>query len=171
MGCTSEKSISVNSNKKNEKISDDNIEIDIHDIEQQGESKHPQKMVENNTNEEEEKNYYNYKLNDLQLVNKSKMRVKRIENFEDDDDDDDKSESENSNSKNLKNIKEENDEIEDDEIEKGNGDEMKENMNQMNDIPKMGNELEKKVPEDKKPPNISKLKKKGKEKAEIKLFG
>ena len=45
MGCTSEKSIPVNSNKKNEKISDDNIEIDIHDIEQQGESKHPQKIL------------------------------------------------------------------------------------------------------------------------------
>ena len=171
MGCSSEKCITEYSNKNNEPlISDDNIEINIHDIEQQGESKHPQKIVVNNTNEEEEKNYYNYNLNDLVLVNKTKMTVKRIENF-DDDDDDDESESEDSNSKNLKGIKEENDEIENDEIEKGNGNEIQENINKMNNIPKIDNEMEKKMPEDKKPPNISKLKKKGKEKAEIKLFG
>ena len=170
MGCSTEKSIAEYSNKNKEQlISDDNIEINIHDIEQQGESKHPKKIVVNNTNEEEEKNYYNYNLNDLVLVNKTKMTVKRIENF--DDDDDDESESEDSNSKNLKDIKEENDEIENDEIEKGNGNEIQENINKMNNIPKIDNEMEKKVPEDKKPPNISKLKKKGKEKAEIKLFG
>ena len=170
MGCSSEKYITEYSNKNNEPlISDDNIEINIHDIEQQGESKHPKKIVVNNTNEEE-KNYYNYNLNDLVLVNKTKMTVKRIENF-DDDDDDDESESEDSNTKNLKGIKEENDEIENDEIEKGNGNEIQENINKMNNIPKIDNEMEKKVPEDKKPPNISKLKKKGKEKAEIKLFG
>ena len=169
MGCSSEKSIAEYSNKNKEQlISDDNIEINIHDIEQQGESKHPKKIVVNNIKEEEEKNYYNYNLNDLVLVNKTKMTVKRIENF-DDDDDDDESESEDSNSKNLKDIKEENDEIENDEIEKG-GNEIQENINKMNNIPKIGNEMEKKVPEDKKPPNISKLKKKGKEKAEIKLF-
>ena len=170
MGCSTEKSIAEYSNKNKEQlISDDNIEINIHDIEQQGESKHPKKIVVNNTNEEE-KNYYNYNLNDLVLVNKTKMTVKRIENF-DDDDDDDESESEDSNSKNLKDIKEENDEIENDEIEKGNGNEIQENINKMNNIPKIDNEMEKKMPEDKKPPNISKLKKKGKEKAEIKLFG
>ena len=170
MGCSTEKSIAEYSNKNKEQIiSDDNIEINIHDIEQQGESKHPKKIVVNNTNEEEEKNYYNYNLNDLVLVNKTKMTVKRIENF--DDDDDDESESEDSNSKNLKDIKEENDEIENDEIEKGNGNEIQENINKMNNIPKIDNEMEKKMPEDKKPPNISKLKKKGKEKAEIKLFG
>ena len=170
MGCSSEKSIAEYSNKNKEQlISDDNIEINIHDIEQQGESKHPKKIVVNNTKEEEEKNYYNYNLNDLVLVNKTKMTVKRIENF-DDDDDDDESESEDSNSKNLKDIKEENDEIENDEIEKG-GNEIQENINKMNNIPKIDNEMEKKIPEDKKPPNISKLKKKGKEKAEIKLFG
>ena len=171
MGCSTEKSIAEYSNKNKEQlISDDNIEINIHDIEQQGESKHPKKIVVNNTNEEEEKNYYNYNLNDLVLVNKTKMTVKRIENF-DDDDDDDESESEDSNSKNLKDIKEENDEIENDEIEKGNCNEIQENINKMNNIPKIDNEMEKKMPEDKKPPNISKLKKKGKEKAEIKLFG
>ena len=171
MGCSTEKSIAEYSNKNKEQlISDDNIEINIHDIEQQGESKHPQKIVVNNTNEEEEKNYYNYNLNDLVLVNKTKMTVKRIESF-DDDDDDDESESEDSNSKNLKDIKEENDEIENDEIEKGNGNEIQENINKINNIPKIDNEMEKKMPEDKKPPNISKLKKKGKEKAEIKLFG
>ena len=164
MGCTSEKCIPEYSNKNNEHIiSEDNIEINIHDIEQQGESKHPQKIVVNNTNEEEENNYYNYNLNDLVLVNKTKMTVKRIENF--DDDDDDESESEDSNSQNLKGIKEENDEIENDEIEKGNDNEIQENINNM---PKSENEMEKKVPEDKKPPNISKLKKKGKEKPEIK---
>ena len=96
MGCSTEKSIAEYSNKNKEQlISDDNIEINIHDIEQQGESKHPKKIVVNNTNEEE-KNYYNYNLNDLVLVNKTKMTVKRIENF-DDDDDDDESESEDSN--------------------------------------------------------------------------
>jgi hypothetical protein len=154
MGCSSEKCITEYSNKNKEPlISDDNIEINIHDIEQQGESKHPQKIVVNNTNEEEEKNYYNYNLNDLVLVNKTKMTVKRIENF-DDDDDDDESESEDSNSKNLKDIKEENDEIENDEIEKGNGNEIQENINKMNNIPKIDNEMEKKMPEDKKPPII-----------------
>ena len=150
-------------------ITDSNIELDLNDIEKQGESKHPQRVIINDNKIEEEKNYYNYNLNDLILVNKTKMTVKRIENFDDDDDDDDDSESEEDN-KNLENKEEENNEDDNENKEVDNfeqNEDLKENKN--NNINEIGDDDDKK-PEDKKPPNIEKLKKKGKEKKEISIF-
>ena len=168
MGCTSEKSIPELNRNKKALITDSNIELDLNDIEKQGESKHPQRVIINDNKIEEEKNYYNYNLNDLILVNKTKMTVKRIENFDDDDDDDD-SESEEDN-KNLENKEEENNEDDNENKEVDNfeqNEDLKENKN--NNINEIGDDGDKK-PEDKKPPNIEKLKKKGKEKKEISIF-
>ena len=90
MGCTSEKSIPIGIIKGDSNIIDTEINIDLHDIEKQGESKHPQIEEQNLENvENEENNYYNYKLDDLISVNDSKMKVKRIENFDDDNDESD----------------------------------------------------------------------------------
>ena len=172
MGCTSEKSIPTMAlNKRQTLLIDENIIFDLHDIEKQGESKHPQKEI----NEEiEEKNYYNYNLNDLVLVNKSKMTVKRIENFEDDDSDDNDGSDDNNNQ--LKNIEEENNEEE--ELNEDNKNNIVNNEheivqndkeNKINIINKLDDEGDKK-PEDKKPPNIEKLRKKGKEKQQITLI-
>ena len=167
MGCTSEKSIpEINSNKK-ALITDSNFELDLNDIEKQGESKHPQRIIINENKIEEEKNYYNYNLNDLILVNKTKMTVKRIENFDDDDDDDSESEEDN---KNLENKEKENHEDENENKEVDNfeqNEDLKENKT--NNIHEIGEDDDKK-PEDKKPPNIEKLKKKGKEKKQINIF-
>ena len=169
MGCTSEKCIpESNFNKKNKYliITDGNIELDLQDIEQQGESKHPQKEINNNEEIEEQKNFYNYNLNDLILVNNTKMTVKRIEYFEDDDDDDDEDDDENKDeNKQLENIKEENNE---DEKQLENDEEIKVNEEKDKNISLI--EDSEKKPEDKKPPNIEKLRKKGKEKKEINFF-
>ena len=147
MGCSSEKCIPESKYTiKNKKsiITEDNIEIDLHDIEKQGESKRPQREINNNDNiEEENNNYYNYNVNELVPINQTKMTVKRLENFEDDDEDESESEE---NKNNLQNIEE----------EKSDGSKFEEE--------------EDKKPEDKKPPNIQKLKKKGKQKMEINLF-
>ena len=167
MGCTSEKSIPELNRNKKALITDSNIELDLNDIEKQGESKHPQRVIINDNKIEEEKNYYNYNLNDLILVNKTKMTVKRIENFDDDDDDDSESEEDN---KNLENKEEENNEDDNENKEVDNfeqNEDLKENKN--NNIDEIGEDDDKK-PEDKKPPNIEKLKKKGKEKKEISIF-
>ena len=167
MGCTSEKSIPELNRNKKALITDSNIELDLNDIEKQGESKHPQRVIINDNKIEEEKNYYNYNLNDLILVNKTKMTVKRIENFDDDDDDDSESEEDN---KNLENKEEENNEDDNENKEVDNfeqNEDLKENKN--NNINEIGDDGDKK-PEDKKPPNIEKLKKKGKEKKEISIF-
>ena len=97
MGCTSEKSIPVDIlNKRQKLLTDENIMLDLHDIEKQGESKHPQKEF-NDEEIQDEKNYYNYNLNDLVLINNTKMTVKRIENFEDDDEDDESDDDNDSN--------------------------------------------------------------------------
>ena len=167
MGCTSEKSIPELNRNKKALITDSNIELDLNDIEKQGESKHPQRVIINDNKIEEEKNYYNYNLNDLILVNKTKMTVKRIENFVDDDDD---SESEEDN-KNLENKEEENNEDDDNENKEVHNFEQNEDLkeNKNNNIDEIGEDDDKK-PEDKKPPNIEKLKKKGKEKKEISIF-
>ena len=119
MGCSGEKSVPIltinNPNKKLNMINDDNIELDLNDMEQQGERSHPQKEMINDINIIEEPNYYNYNLDDLIPVNTSKMTVKRIEYF-----DDDESESESEDDK--ENEREENNEIkiikEDDNINK-----------------------------------------------------
>ena len=119
MGCSGEKSVPIltinNPNKKLNMINDDNIELDLNDMEQQGERSHPQKETINDINIIEEPNYYNYNLDDLIPVNTSKMTVKRIEYF-----DDDESESESEDDK--ENEREENNEIkiikEDDNINK-----------------------------------------------------
>ena len=171
MGCTSEKSIPVSSIYNNKKLlTEDNIIIDLHDIEKQGESKHPQKEI-NIEEIQEEKNFYNYNLNDLVLVNNTKMTVKRLENFVDDDDDDEESDDDNE----LENIEEENNDEENinnenNNNERNDNDENKNVLNEEeNNINKIEDKSEKK-PEDKKPPNIEKLKKKGKEKKEINFF-
>ena len=168
MGCTSEKSIPIGIIKNDSNIINTEINIDLHDIEKQGESKHPQIEDQNFENiENEEINYYNYNLDDLISVNDSKMNVKRIENF--DDDDNDESENESSSEKN-----EENNSIENNNQEKIVND-VNENENkipdnnQNNDIQINTDKTnEDKKPEDKKPPNIEKLKKKGK--IQINLF-
>ena len=163
MGCTSEKCIpELSLNKINKYIiTDGNIELDLQDIEKQGESNHPQKEINNNEEIEEEINFYNYNLNDLILVNNTKMTVKRIENFEDDEDEDedndDEDDEDNQNKVEIKleNIKEENNENE------KNGDineEVNINEEKEKNIPLTEN-CEKK-PEDKKPPNVEKLRKK-----------
>ena len=162
MGCTSEKSIPINIINKYSDINDTEINLDLHDIEKQGESKHPKIEINNGENiENEENNYYNYNLNDLISVNESKMQVKRIENFEDDDESESENESEspNGNSEGNKSI-----EDEDQNNKIIDNDEIKENKINID------GDNEDKKPEDKKPPNIEKLKKKGKEKIEIKLF-
>ena len=64
MGCTSEKSIPINPIKKDSNITDNDIEFDLHDIEKQGESKHPKIEIKNNENIEQDNNYYNYNVND-----------------------------------------------------------------------------------------------------------
>ena len=165
MGCTSEKCIPDpnHNNKKKSLEKEDNIELDLNDIEKQGESKHPQRIIINNNNiEEEEKNYYNYNLKDLIPINKTKMTVKRLENF--DEDDDDESENEEGNN-NLENIKEDNnDENENENVQNENV------QNENNNINEMEEDEDEKKPEDKKPPNIEKLKKKGKDKKDIVLF-
>ena len=167
MGCTSEKSIPINIIEKHPDLGNSELDIDLHDIEKQGESKHPQIEEKNvETVEKEKDDYYNYNLNDLISVNSSKMKVKRIENFDDGDDSDDESENSNEN------------------IQESNSNENKENIikevneNEENIInnEKEENKVdtiiknEDKKPEDKKPPNLEKLKKKTKEKIEIKLF-
>ena len=169
MGCTSEKSVPINMIKKYSDISDNEINIDLHDIEKQGESKHPKIEEKNLENIEiEENNYYNYNLDELISVNTSKMRVKRIENF----DDDDESDNDESSNESV----EENKSIETDEKENINNhiDENEKKMIENNSTDKnkmnMTKSRENKKPEDKKPPNIEKLKKKGKEKIEINLF-
>ena len=164
MGCTSEKSIPINLIQDRR---DTEIYLDLQDIEKQGESKHTKSEIQNSENiEVEENNYYNYNLNDLISINTSKMQVKRIENF--DDDEDDESDDENNEGNNVsenkiedKTIKEEK---ENDNINGVDGKEIDENK--INKIIKDENKL----PEDKKPPNLEKLKKKGKEKFEINLF-
>ena len=168
MGCSSEKSVPINIIEKNQDLGNSELDIDLHDIEKQGEGKHP-KIEEKNDEkiEKEVDDYYNYNFNDLISVNSSKMKVKRIENFDDEDDSDDESE----NSK--ENIKENNiDENKNNIINEV--DENKENMsdNTENEENKLEVKIQKedKKPEDKKPPNIQKLKKKGKEKIEINLF-
>ena len=167
MGCTSEKFISESSFNKNNKyliITDGNFELDLQDIEQQGESKHPQKEINNNEKIEEEKNFYNYNLNDLALVNNTKMSVKRIENFEDDDEDDDEEDEDDDENKDGNKKLEENNEEEkkienEEEINVDEERERERNKSLTEDCEKM--------PEDKKPPNIEKLRKKGKEKKVI----
>ena len=167
MGCSSEKSVPINIIEENQDLGNSELDFDLHDIEKQGEGKHPK--IEDKNDEKIEKeidDYYNYNLNDLISVNNSKMKVKRIENFDDDDSDDeseisDENIKENNIDENKNNIK---NEVNDNE-ENINNNENEENKVDVK-IPK-----EDKKPEDKKPPNISKLKKKGKEKAEIKLFG
>ena len=169
MGCTSEKSIPVEIlNKRQKLLTEENIMLDLQDIEKQGESKHPQKEF-NDEEIQDEKNYYNYNLNDLVLVNDTKMTVKRIENFEDDDDDDESDDNDDDNK--LEHIDEEEntddknniDNKEDSIVQK------REEVNNANNIYKLEDENDKK-PEDKKPPNIEKLRKKGKEKQEINFF-
>ena len=164
MGCTSEKSIPINIINKYSDINDTEINLDLHDIEKQGESKHPKIEINNGENiENEENNYYNYNLNDLISVNESKMQVKRIKNFEDDDE----SESENENENESSNGNSEENKSKEDEDQNNkiiDNDEIKENKINID------GDNEDKKPEDKKPPNIEKLKKKGKEKIEIKLF-
>ena len=177
MGCTSEKCIPESNFNKNKKgsniITDDNFEIDLHDIEKQGESKH--QKIEININNEDiqpEDNYYNYDLKDLTLVNNSKMIVKRIENF--DDDDDDESESEEDKEDNSDHIEDNNNnneynenKIEEEKLEQDKNINFKEEKDNKEFITE--EDIEKK-PEDKKPPNIEKLRKKGKDKKEIKIF-
>jgi hypothetical protein len=174
MGCSSEKCIPVskytNKNKKSTIITEDNIEIDLHDIEKQGESKHPQREINNKDNiEEENNNYYNYNLNELIPINQTKMTVKRLENFEDDEDESESEENKN----NLENIEEEKSDNENGELDEENN--QIEKNRKINDEQEKNNiskfeEDEDKKPEDKKPPNIQKLKKKGKQKKEINLF-
>ena len=171
MGWTNEECISEQNQNGNKKlVVDDNIfQLDLNDIEKQGESKNPQRIKINNNNDIEEENYYNYNLNDLVPINKTKMTVKRIENFDDvDDDDENESESEEDN-QNLEKIKEENndDVNENENIEQNEN--IKENKDNNNNFNEIGKEEDKK-PEDKKPPKIEKLKKKGKDKKDIILF-
>ena len=169
MGCTSEKSIPINLIQDRR---DTEIYLDLQDIEKQGESKHPKSEMQNSENiEVEENNYYNYNLNDLISINTSKMQVKRIENFDDDEDDesdDEKNSDENNEENNVSENKIEDkiikEEKENDNINDVDGKEIDENK--INKIIKDENKL----PEDKKPPNLEKLKKKGKEKVEINLF-
>ena len=167
MGCSGEKSVPINIIEKNPDLGNSELDLDLHDIEKQGEGKHP--MIEDKNEEKIEKeidDYYKYNLNDLISVNSSKMKVKRIENFDDEDDSDD--ESENSN----ENIKENNF----DENKKNIINEVNENEENIDNNKNDENKLEisikneDKKPEDKKPPNIQKLKKKGKEKIELNLF-
>ena len=171
MGCTSEKSIPVEIlNKRQKLLTDENIMLDLHDIEKQGESKHPQKEF-NDEEIQDEKNYYNYNLNDLVLVNNTKMTVKRIENFEDDDEDDESDDDNDTNK--LENIEEEKKEEENTDDKNSNDNkedsivQKREEVNNINNILEDEND---KKPEDKKPPNIEKLRKKGKEKQEINFF-
>ena len=166
MGCSSEKSVPINIIEENQDLGNSELDFDLHDIEKQGEGKHPK--IEDKNDEKIEKeidDYYNYNLNDLISVNNSKMKVKRIENFDDDDSDDeseisDENIKENNIDENKNNIK---NEVNDNEENINNN----ENEENKEDI-KIPNEDKK--PEDKKPPNIQKLKKKGKEKIEINLF-
>ena len=166
MGCSSEKSVPINIIEENQDLGNSELDFDLHDIEKQGEGKHPK--IEDKNDEKIEKeidDYYNYNLNDLISVNNSKMKVKRIENFDDDDSDDkseisDENNKENNIDENKNNIK---NEVNDNEENINNN----ENEENKEDI-KIPNEDKK--PEDKKPPNIQKLKKKGKEKIEINLF-
>ena len=167
MGCSGEKSVPINIEEKNQDLGNSDLDLDLHDIEKQGEGKHPQiKEKYEEKIEKEVDDYYNYNLNDLISVNNSKMKVKRIENFDGEDDSDDESE----NSK--ENIKENNP----DENKNNIINEVNENEENISGIEKEENkvdvkiEKEEKKPEDKKPPNIQKLKKKGKEKIEINLF-
>ncbi len=166
MGCSSEKSVPINIIEENQDLGNSELDFDLHDIEKQGEGKHPK--IEDKNDEKIEKeidDYYNYNLNDLISVNNSKMKVKRIENFDDDDSDDeseisDENIKENNIDENKNNIK---NEVNDNEENINN------NENEENKVDiKIPNEDKK--PEDKKPPNIQKLKKKGKEKIEINLF-
>ena len=145
MGCSGEKSVPINIIEKNPDLGNSELDLDLHDIEKQGEGKHP--MIEDKNEEKIEKeidDYYKYNLNDLISVNSSKMKVKRIENFDE-------------NKKNIINEMNQNEE----NIDNNKNDEIKEDINLKN---------EEKKPEDKKPPNIQKLKKKGKEKIEKNLF-
>ena len=167
MGCSSEKSVPINIIEENQDLGNSELDFDLHDIEKQGEGKHPK--IEDKNGEKIEKeidDYYNYNLNDLISVNNSKMKVKRIENFDDGDDSDDESENSNENieennfDENKKNVIKEVNENEEN-IDNNKNDEIKEDFKIKN---------EDKKPEDKKPPNIQKLKKKGKEKIEINLF-
>ena len=176
MGCTSEKYIHESYINKNEKhiITDDNIEIDLHDIEKQGESKHPQKEININDEEaQQENNYYNYNLKDLTLVNDSKMTVKRIDNFDDDDESESDSNSEENNSQKIKEENNNDDNFDDNNKNEEGKIKQDENFNineeKENQKIKMQEDIEKK-PEDKKPPNIKKLRKKGKDKKEINIF-
>ena len=162
MGCTSKKSIPLNQLKDNTDLKDEELDLELHDIEKQGESKHPNIEIKSFENKEkEEDNYYKYNLNDLISVNDSKMKVKRIENFEDE------SDSESSNENDVDNEILENNEQE--EINENEKEIINDNKNEENHINQMLNDNDKK-PEDKKPPNIEKLKKKGKERVEINLF-
>ena len=171
MGCTSEKSIPIGIIKSDSNIIDTEINIDLHDIEKQGESKHPQIEEQNLENvENEENNYYNYKLDDLISVNDSKMKVKRIENFDDDNDESD-NESSNEGNEDNNSIENKNQENIEDKIDEKENKIPNNNQNNDNDIKiNMDKNNDDNKPEDKKPPNIEKLKKKGKEKIEINLF-
>ena len=166
MGCTSEKSIPINPINKDSNITDNDILSDLHDIEKQGECKHPKIEIKNNENKEQEINYYNYKENDLISVNDSKMIVKRIENF--DDDEDDESDSEEQNDKDINYINEkinpEKNEEEEQVDDSAKGSESKEK--EINFDTDNAN----KKPEDKKPPDLKKLKKITKEKIEINII-
>ena len=178
MGCTSEKYIHESHFNKNQKYNntDDNIEIDLHDIEKQGEGKHPQKEININDEDQPESNYYNYNLKDLTLVNDSKMTVKRIDNFDDDDDEEESESDSNNEENNAQNIKEENNNTDNfDDNNKNVEEKIKqdENINineeKENQKIKIQEDIDK-MPEDKKPPNIKKLRKKGKDKKEINIF-
>ena len=171
MGCSSEKSVPINIIEKNQDLGNSELDIDLHDIEKQGEGKHP-KIEEKNDEkiEKEVDDYYNYNLNDLISVNSSKMKVKRIENFDDDNDESD-NESSNEGNEDNNSIENKNQENIEDKIDEKENKIPNNNQNNDNDIKiNMDKNNVFKKPEDKKPPNIEKLKKKGKEKIEINLF-
>ena len=167
MGCTSEKSIPINPIKKDSNITDNDILLDLHDIEKQGECKHPKIEIKNNENKEQEINYYNYKENDLISVNDSKMIVKRIENF--DDDEDDESDSEEQNDKEINDINEKNNSDKNEEEEEQVDDNVNGSESKEKEI-NFDEDNSNKKPEDKKPPDLKKLKKMAKEKIEINII-
>ena len=146
MGCSSEKVLTENDYSKNKgQRNNSGSDIDLNDIENQGESKHEESIKINNisnNNEEIVDNYYNYNLNDLKLVDDNKMKVKRIENI----DDSDSSEEDNDgNSENNKDI---------------NIEEQIEKIKKLGNIPEItNNNCNRNEPEDKKPPNLEKLRK------------
>ena len=79
MGCSSEKSVPINIIEKNQDLGNSELDIDLHDIEKQGEGKHPKIEEKNDEKINENKQKENNTNNDAEYCNEINI-VYKIDN-------------------------------------------------------------------------------------------